>query len=61
MHISDRDVIINIVSMHQWYGEFNALKDISLRVMRSELITVCGPSGSGESTMVCCINRLEEQ
>ncbi|MFD1704129.1 amino acid ABC transporter ATP-binding protein [Methylopila henanensis] len=46
--------------MHKWYGEFNVLKDINLRVKRGERIVICGPSGSGKSTMIRCINRLEE-
>ncbi|WP_428981322.1 amino acid ABC transporter ATP-binding protein [Methylopila jiangsuensis] len=46
--------------MSKWYGEFNVLKDINLRVRRGERIVICGPSGSGKSTMIRCINRLEE-
>ena len=54
------DVIINIQSMHKWYGNFHVLKDINLTVHKGEKIVVCGPSGSGKSTMIRCINRLEE-
>jgi general L-amino acid transport system ATP-binding protein len=60
MHISDTDVAIEIVGMSKWYGDFNVLKDINLKVMRGERIVICGPSGSGKSTMIRCINRLEE-
>jgi general L-amino acid transport system ATP-binding protein len=54
------DVVIQIVGMHKWYGQFHVLKDINLGVHRGERIVVCGPSGSGKSTMIRCINRLEE-
>jgi general L-amino acid transport system ATP-binding protein len=54
------DVVIAIVGMHKWYGEFHVLKDINLEVRRGERIVICGPSGSGKSTMIRCINRLEE-
>src|SRR3954465_12979905 len=60
MHISDTDVAIDIIAMHKWYGEFHVLKDINLKVMRGERIVICGPAGSGKSTMIRCINRLEE-
>ena len=60
MHVSDTDVAIDIVGMSKWYGDFNVLKDINLKVMRGERIVICGPSGSGKSTMIRCINRLEE-
>jgi general L-amino acid transport system ATP-binding protein len=54
------DLIIHIVQMHKWYGQFHVLKNINLAVKRKERIVVCGPSGSGKSTMIRCINRLEE-
>jgi general L-amino acid transport system ATP-binding protein len=60
MHISDTEVAIEIIGMSKWYGDFNVLKDINLKVMQGERIVVCGPSGSGKSTMIRCINRLEE-
>ena len=54
------DVVIQMTSVHKWYGDFHVLKDINLSVHRGERIVVCGPSGSGKSTMIRCINRLEE-
>ena len=55
-----KDVCIQINNMHKWYGEFHVLKDINLEVCKGERIVVCGPSGSRKSTMIRCINRLEE-
>ena len=57
---ADDDVVIEIKSMHKWYGEFHVLNDINLSVKRKERIVICGPSGSGKSTLIRCINRLEE-
>src|SRR3979490_240693 len=51
---------IEIAGMHKWYGEFHVLRDINLAVERRERIVICGPSGSGNSTLIRCINRLEE-
>ncbi|MEZ7845761.1 MAG: amino acid ABC transporter ATP-binding protein [Rhodospirillales bacterium] len=59
MSVSD-EVVIEIKSMHKWYGSFHVLKDINLKVSHGERIVVCGPSGSGKSTAIRCINRLEE-
>jgi general L-amino acid transport system ATP-binding protein len=58
--ISSEDIVIKIVDMHKWYGDFHVLKHINLDVKRKERIVVCGPSGSGKSTLIRCINRLEE-
>ena len=52
--------IIELKDVNKWFGEFQALKDISLTVNQKEKIVICGPSGSGKSTLISCINRLEE-
>ena len=52
--------IIEVNSMHKWYGDFHVLSDINLQVLLGERIVICGPSGSGKSTLIRCINRLEE-
>jgi len=53
------EVIIDAVGVSKWYGTFQALKDINLRVSKGERIVICGPSGSGKSTLIRCFNRLE--
>ncbi len=59
MTISD-EVMIQMVDVHKWYGQFHVLKDINLTVNKGERIVICGPSGSGKSTLIRCLNRLEE-
>src|SRR5580704_1192178 len=54
------EVAIEIVGLNKWYGTFHALRDVSLDVRRGERIVICGPSGGGKSTLLRCINRLEE-
>ena len=56
---TDNSVVIELIDVNKWYGEFQALHDINLSVNRGERVVVCGPSGSGKSTMIRCINRLE--
>ncbi|MDD9993260.1 MAG: amino acid ABC transporter ATP-binding protein [Rhodospirillales bacterium] len=51
--------MIQIDRVSKWFGEFQALREISLSVNLGQRIVVCGPSGSGKSTMIRCINRLE--
>ena len=58
--ISKEGIVIQIIDMHKWYGDFHVLNDININVKRKEIIVVCGPSGSGKSTLIRCINRLEE-
>jgi general L-amino acid transport system ATP-binding protein len=54
------NVMIEILDVHKWFGEFHVLKGINLTVDKQERIVICGPSGSGKSTLIRCINRLEE-
>ena len=53
-------VMIEIEGVDKFFGDFQALKDIDMRVGRQEVVVVIGPSGSGKSTLIRCINRLEE-
>ena len=57
---SSSDPLISVRGVDKFFGDFQALDDINLRVARQEVIVVIGPSGSGKSTMIRCINRLEE-
>jgi general L-amino acid transport system ATP-binding protein len=54
-----RDVI-EIDHVDKYFGDFQALRDITLHVAPREVVVVIGPSGSGKSTLIRCINRLEE-
>jgi polar amino acid transport system ATP-binding protein/general L-amino acid transport system ATP-binding protein len=51
--------IISMRNVSKFFGDFQALKDVSLDVALGERVVVCGPSGSGKSTLIRCINRLE--
>lgn len=53
------DAIVHIEGLNKWYGAFHLLKDISLTVPRGARIVVCGPSGSGKSSLIRCLNGLE--
>lgn len=51
---------VSIKNLNKYYGDFQALRDVSLTVTEGEKVVICGPSGSGKSTLIRCINRLEE-
>ena len=52
--------IIEAKDVKKWFGDFQALKGISMEMQEGEVLVVCGPSGSGKSTFIRCINRLEQ-
>lgn len=52
--------IVKIANLHKYFGRLHVLKGINLEVQSREVICVIGRSGSGKSTMLRCINFLEE-
>ena len=47
-------------NLHKQYGDNEVLKGVTLRANRGDVISVIGSSGSGKSTMLRCINFLEQ-
>jgi general L-amino acid transport system ATP-binding protein len=54
------DEIIILEGVDKYFGDFQALRNINMRVGRQEVVVVIGPSGGGKSTLIRCINRLEK-
>ncbi|MDO4278139.1 MAG: amino acid ABC transporter ATP-binding protein [Lachnoclostridium edouardi] len=50
--------IIRMENIKKTYGKTEVLKGISLNVRESEVIVLLGPSGTGKSTFLRCINML---
>ena len=59
-HAAGEEPIIICREVHKWFGNFEALRGISMDVYKREVIVIFGPSGSGKSTFIRTLNRLEE-
>ena len=57
--IGSRELMIEMAGVDKYFGSFQALSNIDMRVGAGEVVVVIGPSGSGKSTLIRCINRLE--
>ena len=51
--------MIEIQNVSKWYGQFQVLTDCTTSVQKGEVVVVCGPSGSGKSALIKCVNGLE--
>ena len=43
-----------------WYGDKQAIQNVSLDIGRNEVIAMIGPSGCGKSTFIRCLNRMND-
>jgi polar amino acid transport system ATP-binding protein len=57
---SSEKIIIKIENLVKRFGKLEVLKGINLLVKKGETIVIIGPSGGGKSTLLRCINKLEE-
>jgi len=53
-------VVFDIGNLNAYYGEFRALRDVSMRIHEREITAMIGPSGCGKSTMIRCLNRMND-
>ncbi|WP_275943039.1 MULTISPECIES: ABC transporter ATP-binding protein [Pseudomonas] len=51
---------LQVEGIHKRYGEHEVLKGVSLNARQGDVISLIGASGSGKSTMLRCINFLEQ-
>jgi phosphate transport system ATP-binding protein len=47
-------------NVNVYYGEKQAIKNVSLDIGRNEVIAMIGPSGCGKSTFLRCLNRMND-
>ncbi|MDO9545649.1 MAG: amino acid ABC transporter ATP-binding protein [Pelolinea sp.] len=51
-------LIVKIENVHKAYGKEKVLRGISMDINESEVVVLVGPSGTGKSTLLRCINQL---
>ncbi len=52
--------LIKIEHLHKEFPNVTPLKDVNIEINKGDVISVIGPSGTGKSTLLRCLNRLEE-
>jgi len=52
--------MITVENLKKSYGGLEIIKDISTTINKGEILTIIGPSGTGKSTFLHCLNLLEQ-
>jgi len=55
---STNDIVLRAQDIHKTYGDLEVLRGVSCELARGETKVVIGPSGTGKSTLLRCINQL---
>ena len=53
-------VKIDARDVNFWYGDFHALKGISMQIEEKSVVAFIGPSGCGKSTFLKTLNRMND-
>ncbi len=57
---ADQPAAIEIADFNAYYGNFQALHQISIRIPQNHVTAFIGPSGCGKSTLLRWINRMND-
>ncbi|HSJ50902.1 MAG TPA: amino acid ABC transporter ATP-binding protein [Actinomycetota bacterium] len=52
--------MVRVQGLHKYFGDLEVLRGIDMEVHRGEVVVIFGRSGSGKSTMLRCVNFLED-
>jgi phosphate transport system ATP-binding protein len=52
--------IFDVRDVSVYYGDFRAVRDVSLPIARNEITALIGPSGCGKTTFIRCLNRMND-
>ncbi|MBF9132597.1 ABC transporter ATP-binding protein [Plantactinospora sp. S1510] len=53
--------MLEVAGLNAWYGEAQALHEVSVRVGEGEVVTLVGRNGAGKTTLVRCLIGLHRQ
>ena len=60
---ADKDARISISTraLDLWYGDFQALYNVTCDIKHGIITSLIGPSGCGKTTLLRCFNRMNER
>jgi phosphate transport system ATP-binding protein len=57
---AEQEVVFDVEDLSVYYGEFRAVRNITLPIYRNQITALIGPSGCGKTTFIRCLNRMND-
>jgi phosphate transport system ATP-binding protein len=58
--VDEAEVVFDVDDLSVHYGDFRAVRDVSLDIRRNQVTAFIGPSGCGKTTVLRCFNRMND-
>ena len=58
--VVDREVVFDVDDVSSYYGDFRAVRNVTLSIRKNEITALIGPSGCGKTTFLRCLNRMND-
>jgi phosphate transport system ATP-binding protein len=58
--VQAEEIAFDIKNFSLWYGQRQALQDVTIRIPAKKVTAIIGPSGCGKSTFLRALNRMHE-
>ncbi|MCM2680168.1 phosphate ABC transporter ATP-binding protein PstB [Echinimonas agarilytica] len=59
-NLSDAETALEIKNLNLYYGNKQALYNVSMKIPKNQVTAFIGPSGCGKSTLLRCVNRMND-
>ena len=57
---NEREVVFDVRDLSVSYGDFRAIREVTLPIYRNMITALIGPSGCGKTTFIRCLNRMND-
>ncbi|MEW6059138.1 MAG: phosphate ABC transporter ATP-binding protein PstB [Actinomycetota bacterium] len=54
------ETVFDIQDVSVYYGDFRAVRNVTLPILRNQITALIGPSGCGKTTLLRCLNRMND-
>ncbi|MGH2740480.1 MAG: phosphate ABC transporter ATP-binding protein PstB [Actinomycetota bacterium] len=54
------DIVFDVENLSAFYGDFQAIRDVTIPIHGNQITALIGPSGCGKTTMLRCFNRMND-